>query len=177
MVARCGWRSSFTARTGGAVERKHEDADDHALAVALLAQVEQLFRWAQQYDASEVDVSVGGAHVRVRRERPVPLAPAAAPLGVGGATEGVPAGPPSQEWVVVAPIVGVFYRSTTPAEPPFVEEGATVRVGETLGIVESMKIMNEIVAERAGRMVAVLAANGATVEFGQPLFRCTPLTE
>ncbi len=72
---------------------------------------------------------------------------------------------------VTSPFVGTFYRAPTPDTPPFVEVGAVVRPGQTLCIVEAMKLMNEIEAEVSGTVVEVYAQNGKSVEFGQKLFR------
>lgn len=91
-----------------------------------------------------------------------PTAPAAAPAAVA---EAPPAG-----HVVKSPMVGTFYRSATPGSKPFVEVGDTVVEGATLCIVEAMKLMNEIEADKAGTVKAILTENGQPVEFGQPLF-------
>ncbi len=72
---------------------------------------------------------------------------------------------------VTSPFVGTFYRSPSPESPSFAEVGSSVRVGQTLCIVEAMKLMNEIESEVAGTIVEVLAQNGKAVEFGQKLFR------
>ncbi len=71
--------------------------------------------------------------------------------------------------------MGTFYRSPAPDQPPFAEVGATVKKGQTICIIEAMKLMNEIEAEAAGRVTEVLAQNGQPVEFGQPLFRLEPV--
>lgn len=72
--------------------------------------------------------------------------------------------------VITAPMVGTFYRSPSPESPPFVEEGQLIHVGQTLCIIEAMKLMNELEAEIGGRIVRVLLQNGQPVEFGQPMF-------
>jgi acetyl-CoA carboxylase biotin carboxyl carrier protein len=76
---------------------------------------------------------------------------------------------PSAENAVVAPLVGTFYRGGEPDAPPFVSEGDVVEVGQQIAIVEAMKIMNSVQADRAGRVAKVLAKDGDMVEFGQPL--------
>ena len=90
------------------------------------------------------------------------MAPAAA-----AASEGTPA----DEVDVTSPFVGTFYRSPSPDTPSFVEVGSVVRVGQTLCIIEAMKLMNEIEAESAGTVVEIYAQNGKSVEYGQKLFR------
>ena len=82
--------------------------------------------------------------------------------------------PPETCVEVTSPFVGTFYRAANPDSPPFVEVGASVRTGQTLCIVEAMKLMNEIEAEASGTVVEILVQNGKSVEFGQKLFRIKP---
>ena len=74
---------------------------------------------------------------------------------------------------ITSPFVGTFYRAPSPDAPPFVEVGSTVREGQTLCIVEAMKLMNEIEADSSGKVVEILVENGKPVEFEQPLFKIT----
>jgi acetyl-CoA carboxylase biotin carboxyl carrier protein len=97
---------------------------------------------------------------------PAPAAAAPAPA----AAEAPAAPEPPRGHTVTAPMVGTFYASPAPGSPPFAAIGATVAVGDTLCIIEAMKMMNQIEADKAGRVVAVLAKNGEPVEYGQPLF-------
>jgi acetyl-CoA carboxylase biotin carboxyl carrier protein len=71
---------------------------------------------------------------------------------------------------VKAPMVGTFYRASSPGAEPFVEVGSSVKIGDTLCIIEAMKLLNEIEAERAGTIKAILIENGQPVEYGEPLF-------
>jgi acetyl-CoA carboxylase biotin carboxyl carrier protein len=71
---------------------------------------------------------------------------------------------------VTSPIVGTYYRSSSPDKPPYVEVGDVVKKGQVLCIIEAMKLMNEIESETAGKIVQMLVENGAPVEYGQPLF-------
>ena len=89
-------------------------------------------------------------------------APAAAPIPVA---EPAPAGQ-----VVKSPMVGTFYRASSPGAKPMVEVGQTVKAGEGICIIEAMKIMNEIASDHSGTLTKVLVENGQAVEFGQPLF-------
>jgi acetyl-CoA carboxylase biotin carboxyl carrier protein len=103
------------------------------------------------------------------------LAPQA-PVAVSTRTEAPAAAPtatePASDHVdVTSPFVGTFYRSPSPDSPSFVEVGSVVRVGQTLCIVEAMKLMNEIEAEHSGTITDVFAQSGKAVEFGQKLFR------
>ena len=84
---------------------------------------------------------------------------------------------PSIEQILVevpSPMVGTFYRSPAPAEPPFVEVGDRIRSGQTVCIIEAMKLMNEIEAEVSGRIIEILVQDGEPVEYGQPLMRINP---
>ena len=100
------------------------------------------------------------------------LAPAAAPVAVPAASGGEAAQPPEPDgFEVKSPMVGTFYAKPSPEAEPFVKVGDTVSEGQALCIIEAMKVMNEIKAERAGTITAVLAEDGAPVQFGDPLFR------
>ena len=72
--------------------------------------------------------------------------------------------------MITSPFVGTFYRSPSPSSPAFVEVGQTVKVGDVICIVEAMKMMNQIEADKAGKIAAILVDNGQAVEFDQPLF-------
>ena len=76
--------------------------------------------------------------------------------------------------VINAPMVGIFYSSPSPEEPPFATTGQDIKTGDTLCIIEAMKIMNQIESDIAGKLVRVLAENGEAVEYGQPLFIIDP---
>jgi acetyl-CoA carboxylase biotin carboxyl carrier protein len=91
---------------------------------------------------------------------------AAAPIPATAQAERVPAA----ENVVTAPMVGTFYASPAPGAKSFVDIGSDVKVGQTLCIIEAMKMMNQIESDKEGRVTAILARNGEPVEFGQPLF-------
>ena len=93
-------------------------------------------------------------------------APAAAPAAVAAAVE-APAAPAGH--MVTSPMVGTFYRSASPNAKPFVEVGVQVKVGDTLCIIEAMKMLNQIEADKAGVVAAILVEDGQPVEFGQPL--------
>jgi acetyl-CoA carboxylase biotin carboxyl carrier protein len=104
-----------------------------------------------------------------RSAAPAPLAAAAEAAGQGAAGEGT-AKPKPNEHVITAPMVGTFYASPSPGSKAFVEIGDEVKVGQVLCIIEAMKMMNQIEADRAGRITSIMARNGDPVEFGQPLF-------
>jgi len=92
--------------------------------------------------------------------------PAAGPAPAGGAPE-APAVPPGH--VIKAPMVGTFYRASSPGAKPFVEVGDTVTAGQTICIIEAMKLMNEIECDEGGVVKAILVENGDPVEYGEPL--------
>ena len=105
-----------------------------------------------------------------RGAAPMPLAaPGEAPGQGAGAGESA-AKPKPNEHVITAPMVGTFYASASPGAKAFVEIGDEVKVGQVLCIIEAMKMMNQIEADRAGRITSIMARNGDPVEFGQPLF-------
>lgn len=116
---------------------------------------------------SELEVTEDGRTVKLKRQEP------AYPRGDGPAEEKrKPMSEPKRKdgTEVTAPLVGVFYASPSPEAKPFVTVGSQVRRGDVLCIVEAMKLMNEITAERDGTILEVCAENGQVVEFGQPLF-------
>jgi acetyl-CoA carboxylase biotin carboxyl carrier protein len=105
---------------------------------------------------------------------PAPAVTAAAPAGaIAGSAAPAPAPaaePAPTGHVVKSPMVGTFYRASSPGAPAFVEVGSQVKEGDTLCIIEAMKILNEIEADKAGTVTQILGENGQAVEYGQPLF-------
>ena len=82
-----------------------------------------------------------------------------------------------QHFIVRSPLVGVFYRSPSPSAPPFIEVGDVIEKGETICIIEAMKVMNEITAEKKGKVVKAFPKNGEMVEFDSPLFEMEAVTD
>jgi acetyl-CoA carboxylase biotin carboxyl carrier protein len=103
---------------------------------------------------------------------PAPLAPAPAPAAPAAKADAKAADKPGV--VVTSPFVGTFYRSPSPDSPPFTDVGATVKKGQTLCIVEAMKLMNEIESDADGVVAEIFVQNATPVEFGEPLFRIVP---
>ena len=99
-----------------------------------------------------------------------PVAQAAAPAAAQGAVPELPAPAAPTGHVVKSPMVGTFYRAASPGAKPFVDVGSTVKEGDTLCIIEAMKILNEIEADKTGTVTRILGENGQAVEYGQPLF-------
>ncbi|MHB1320031.1 MAG: acetyl-CoA carboxylase biotin carboxyl carrier protein [Acidithiobacillus ferrivorans] len=81
---------------------------------------------------------------------------------------------PPQGYMIKSPMVGTFYRAASPEAAPFVEEGSIIKLGQTLCIIEAMKLLNEIEADISGKVIKVLASNGQPVEYGEPLFIIAP---
>jgi acetyl-CoA carboxylase biotin carboxyl carrier protein len=150
--------------------------------------VKKLLDLISDSDVDEVSIEEGEFKISVKKrsestgEEPVmmhyqmPPQPTGAPSGTPSQPAQVPAQPreesssPAKGETVRSPIVGTFYRSPSPDSDPFVIEGDTIQKGETLCIIEAMKIMNEIEAEFSGTVVEVLAEDGQPVEFDQPLY-------
>jgi acetyl-CoA carboxylase biotin carboxyl carrier protein len=145
-----------------------------------IRKVKKLIELLEESGISEIEISEGEESVRISRyPKPgtVMAAPVAAPAPapVAAATPAVgPAAPtppaPVRGQQVTAPMVGTFYSGPAPGSKPFVEIGTEVKPGDTLCVIEAMKMMNQIESEFAGRVVSVLVENGSPVEFGQPLF-------
>jgi acetyl-CoA carboxylase biotin carboxyl carrier protein len=120
----------------------------------------------QQDSVTELDLELGALTLRMRRAVGAPVH-ASAPVVPDA--EAAPPIPPGH--VVSAPMVGTFYSSPTPSSPAFVAVGDHVVAGQTIGIIEAMKIMNEITTDRSGVVVEFLVDNAQPVEYGSPLIR------
>ena len=122
-------------------------------------------------EAVRISRMVAGAHPpQVTHLAAAPSAPGAAAPPEAAAAESPVQKPKPNEHVITAPMVGTFYASPSPGAKPFVEIGDEIKLGQVLCIIEAMKMMNQIEADRAGRIASVMARNGDPVEFGQPLF-------
>lgn len=117
-------------------------------------------------------VKSGGAVVQQYAPAPAPMAPAPAAQPAAAPVAELPAPAPAEPagHVVKSPMVGTFYRASSPGAKPFVEVGSQVKEGETICIIEAMKILNEIEADKSGTVTQILVQNGQAVEYGQPLF-------
>ena len=127
-----------------------------------LTDVKRLIELLKEEGLSEITLSEGGRTITVRQELSAPPRRPTPRKEEPAEEEGT--------FAVTAPLVGTFYRRRAPDEPPLVETGATVAQGDTLCIIEAMKVMNEIPAERAGRVLRVVVEDGSPVEYGQVLF-------
>jgi acetyl-CoA carboxylase biotin carboxyl carrier protein len=149
-----------------------------------IRKVKKLIELLEESNIGEIEIKEGEESVRISRHgnqpaapmayaapAPAAPAPAAAPAPVQAAASepAAPAAAPATDNAVLSPMVGTFYRAPGPDAASFVEVGQTVRVGDVLCIVEAMKMMNQIEADRAGTVTAIHAENGEAVEFDQPL--------
>jgi acetyl-CoA carboxylase biotin carboxyl carrier protein len=150
-----------------------------------LRKLKTLIDLVSESNISELEITEADGKVRIVKSEPAApammayapppmMVPAqlAAPAtnGTAGAPAGPAAAPVETGHVVKSPMVGTFYRSSSPGGKPFIEVGSAVKEGEPVCIIEAMKIMNEIEADRSGTVTKILAENGQAVEFGQPLF-------
>ena len=151
-----------------------------------LRKIKKLIDLLEESNLTEIEIKEGEESVRLSRggvampmpaqvmQAPAPAAavpmPMASPVeaATGGAAKPGPDLPPGN--VVRAPMVGTFYASPAPDKPPFVTVGQAVKVGDTLGIIEAMKMFNPIESEIAGTVLAIQCESGQPVEFDQPLF-------
>ncbi|MET0377373.1 MAG: acetyl-CoA carboxylase biotin carboxyl carrier protein [Spongiibacteraceae bacterium] len=143
-----------------------------------IRKVKKLIELLEESNIDEIEIKEGEESVRISRNRaPImpqfygaPMAaPMAAPAAPVAAAAAVDAKPALNGHVVTSPMVGTFYRSASPGSPPFVEIGKHVKVGDVICIVEAMKMMNQIEADKAGTIEAILVEDGQPVEFDQPM--------
>jgi acetyl-CoA carboxylase biotin carboxyl carrier protein len=144
-----------------------------------IRKVKKLIELLEESGISELEISEGEETVRISRHArggAQPLVqyqaapPQAAAAPAPAAAPGAPARAATDEHTIVSPMVGTYYASPSPGAKVFVEIGSEIKVGQTLCIIEAMKMMNQIESDKAGRITAILAKNGDPVEFGQPLF-------
>jgi acetyl-CoA carboxylase biotin carboxyl carrier protein len=157
-----------------------------------IRKIKKLIELLEESGIAEIEIKEGEEAVRISRmpaagagathqlTHLVGLAPSPAAASAGDTLSATPlalpaagsaaAKPKPSEHVITAPMVGTFYASPTPGAKPFVEIGDEIKVGQVLCIIEAMKMMNQIEADKAGRITSIMAQNGDPVEFGQPLF-------
>jgi len=150
---------------------------------SLLALIDRLAHLLDRSDLTELEVEAGGTGLVLRKA--VAAAPAAVELAaaqatVAAAAADAPAGatpsdaPPARP-SVKAPLTGIFYASPSPGSPPYLQAGGEVAVGQVIGLIEAMKLFNEIKSDLAGRVVRVVAESGQLVKAKQPLVEVEPL--
>jgi len=147
-----------------------------------LRKLKKLIDLVEESGISELELTEGEEKVRISRQpaggqvqyaptyMAQPMMQAAAAAAPAPAAAEASAAPAIEGHVVKSPMVGTFYRSPSPDAKPFVEVGATVSAGDTICIIEAMKLLNEIEADKGGVIKAILVENGHPVEYGEPLF-------
>ena len=148
-----------------------------------IRKIKKLIELVEESGIAELEITEGEESVRIHRGGVAPVAPVYAPAPVAApAAPTAPAAAPVAEaapaeptgHTVKSPMVGSFYRASSPEAKPFVEVGSKVNVGDTLCIIEAMKLFNEIESEVSGKIVKVLVDDSSPVEFDQPLFLVDP---
>jgi acetyl-CoA carboxylase biotin carboxyl carrier protein len=144
-----------------------------------LRKLKTLVDLVSESNISELEITEADGKVRIVKAaaslaQPVYAAPVASPPAPAAAVPAPPAAaaekPVETGHVVKSPMVGTFYQASTPGGKPFVEVGSAIKEGDPICIIEAMKIMNEIEADKSGTVTRLLCQNGQAVEFGQPLF-------
>ena len=137
-----------------------------------MSDIRTLAELVEKHGLTALDYAEGEAHIRIERTPAPAAAPAAAPAPAAEPVKDEDAGADfNAAKMVLSPMVGVFYASPSPSDPPFVTVGSKVKKGDVLCIIEAMKLMNEITAEEDGEIIDICAANGSVVEYGQILFK------
>ena len=148
-----------------------------------IRKVKKLIELIEESGVAEIEIKEGEESVRISRQSqtspammaaPAAFAPPPAPTAAPAAVMEAPAAEPAAEAIeghaIKSPMVGTFYRAPSPGATAFVEVGQTVNAGDTLCIIEAMKLLNQIEADKAGTIKAILVENGQPVEYDQPLF-------
>ena len=147
---------------------------------ALLALIDRFAAILDKSDLTELEVEIGGTGLTLRKPEAIasvvvgPAATGGAPAPTGAGTA-EPAAPPPGRPSVKAPLTGIWYGSPSPGSTPYVEVGGDVAVGQVIGLIEAMKLFNEIKSDLAGRVVRVIAEPGKLVKAKQPLIEVLPL--
>ena len=157
------------------IQKPKQDPSKSSVDVAAVRQLSDLLK---ETDLSEIEYESGGCRIRVSRHSGYSMptqmfAPSpSSTIPAGSPVSNVPSAPVSPEshpGLVRSPMVGTAYLSQKPGDPPFVTVGATVAVGQTLMIIEAMKVMNPLKAAKAGKVIEILIEDGQPVEFDEPL--------
>lgn len=147
-----------------------------------LRKLKTLIDLVSESNVSELEITEAEGKVRIVKSGPTPVAMVAAPVAAvpaavaapvaaaAAAPAAAPAEPEPTGHQVKSPMVGTFYRASSPGAKSFVEVGSQVKEGDTICIIEAMKILNEIEADKSGTITKILAENGQAVEYGAPLF-------
>jgi acetyl-CoA carboxylase biotin carboxyl carrier protein len=147
-----------------------------------IRKIKKLIELVEDTGVAEIEIHEGEESVRITRTHQ-PVAGSGAPMFYGAppaaaapaavevaSADAAPVAPELDGHVIKSPMVGTFYRSSSPEARPFAEEGKSIAIGDTICIIEAMKMLNQIECDHAGTVKSVLVENGQPVEFGQPLF-------
>jgi acetyl-CoA carboxylase biotin carboxyl carrier protein len=150
----------------------NKDKTDAAAVQLVIKETKDLIKWLEGTTTRRLKLHTAGLEIEVERQE-VTLVAAAAPMAAGAASgapaaAAAPAAAPGR-MPIVAPLVGVFYRSSSPGAKPFVDVGDTVERGQKVGIVEAMKMMNEVTSDFRGTVAEIVVQNGETVQYEQTL--------
>lgn len=138
--------------------------------------IQEASRQMREYGLTKLHVEHAGSRIRLEIDKPrMVQVESVAGTPVMPTPIAVPAPLESSEQTVISPMIGTFYSCPSPGEPPFVQEGDLVEVGQVIGIIEAMKIMNEITSEFEGTISQIMVSNAQAVEYGQPLFHIAPV--
>jgi acetyl-CoA carboxylase biotin carboxyl carrier protein len=180
--------------------KKHPPASDFSVPGVDLGQLERLLSFMSEHGLEEFEYAHGDLRIRLKKaiaqtsaapvlalpagqsavpqavpaQVPANAAPSAAQGASGAAQAAPPAAASADEHIIKSPIVGTFYAGSSPDAGPFVRVGDMVEAGQTVCIIEAMKLMNEIEADIGGEVARVLVENGHPVEYGEPLFALRP---
>jgi acetyl-CoA carboxylase biotin carboxyl carrier protein len=139
-----------------------------------IRKIKKLIEIIEESGIAEIEIKEGEEFVRISRYSAAPAPVAYAPQPAAPAAAPAPASAPGEEkitgHIVKSPMVGTFYRSASPGAKVFTEVGQKVQIGDTLCIIEAMKILNQIEADKSGTVTKILVENAEPVEYGQPLF-------
>jgi acetyl-CoA carboxylase biotin carboxyl carrier protein len=146
-----------------------------------IRKIKKLIEMLEESNLGELEIKEGEESVRIARNptgaqfiapmnyAPAPVMAAPQPAPVAAQTAAAPTAVPTSGHLVKSPMVGTFYRSPSPGTPSFIEVGSQVKAGDVICIIEAMKMMNQIQADKAGTIEAILVEDGGPVEFDQPL--------
>ena len=180
--------------------KKQSQSSEFSVPGIDLGQLDRLLSFMSKHGLEEFEYAHGDLRIRLKKaiapssavpSRALPVTSETAPPGTPvraeatsiesastgaheSSTPAPPAAPPDELYVIKSPIVGTFYAAPNPEAQPFVKVGDTVEAGQTVCIIEAMKLMNEIEAEISGEVARILVENGQPVEYGEPLFALRP---
>ena len=178
-------QASEVAEAGADVEIELEapesaaDLSEPVAEAELLALIDRLAGLLERSDLTELEVEAGGTGLVLRKPMAIAATAAAgtatAPPEALAPAAAAQAPPPVARPAITAPLTGIFYASPAPGSAPYVQVGGEVAVGQVIGLIEAMKLFNEIKSDLAGRVVKVVAESGALVKARQPLIEVEPL--